>query len=188
LAVSGSLGVTLYPQTEEVDADQLLRQADQAMYQAKLAGKNRYQLFDSAQDAAARHRHEHIRQIRDALHRGEFQLFYQPKVNMRTGEIIGVEALIRWIDPELGIKPPSSFLPLIEDHPLALEVGDWVLETALRQISNWPAADQQLESRRSPSSRQHQYWCTSAATTAVRVATAGARGLAARRQHRRHRA
>lgn len=144
LAVSGSLGVTLYPQPEDVDADQLLRQADQAMYQAKLAGKNRYQLFDSEQDNAARHRHEHIRLIREALHRGEFQLFYQPKVNMRTGEIVGVEALIRWIDPELGIKPPSSFLPLIEDHPLALEVGDWVLETALRQISNWKAADLHL--------------------------------------------
>lgn len=142
LAVSGSIGVTLYPQlAEDVDADQLLRQADQAMYQAKLAGKNRFQLFDSAQDSAARHRHEHIRLIRDALHRGEFQLYYQPKVNMRSGAVIGVEALIRWIDPELGVRPPATFLPMIEDHPLALEVGDWVLETALRQISNWKAAD-----------------------------------------------
>ncbi|MEZ5455391.1 MAG: EAL domain-containing protein [Lysobacteraceae bacterium] len=144
LSVSGSIGVTLYPQAEEVDADQLLRQADQAMYQAKLAGKNRYQLFDSEQDSAARHRHEHIRQIRDALHRGEFQLFYQPKVNMRSGAIVGVEALIRWIDPVLGIRPPATFLPLIEDHPLALEIGDWVVETALRQISNWKAADLDL--------------------------------------------
>lgn len=144
LSVSGSIGVTLYPQAEEVDADQLVRQADQAMYQAKLAGKNRYQLFDSEQDNAARHRHEHIRQIRDALHRGEFQLFYQPKVNMRSGDIVGVEALIRWIDPVQGIRPPASFLPLIEDHPLALEVGDWVVETALRQISNWKAADLDL--------------------------------------------
>ncbi len=144
LSVSGSIGITVYPQATEVDADQLLRQADQAMYQAKLAGKNRYQLFDSELDKAARHRHEHIRQIRDALHRGEFQLFYQPKVNMRTGDIVGVEALIRWIDPLLGIRPPASFLPLIEDHPLAIEVGDWVLETALRQISNWKAADLDL--------------------------------------------
>jgi diguanylate cyclase (GGDEF)-like protein len=83
--VSASLGVTFYPQPQAVDADQLLRQADQAMYQAKLAGKNRYHVFDADQDRHLRGHHESLERIRLALEQGEFVLHYQPKVNMRTG-------------------------------------------------------------------------------------------------------
>jgi len=138
--VTVSIGVTLYPQAEEVDADQLLRQADQAMYQAKLAGKNRYYYFDAEHDRSARGRHESLEHIRQALAHDEFRLHYQPKVNMRSGRAVGVEALIRWQHPERGLLPPAVFLPVIEDHPLGVELGDWVIDTALAQIDAWRAA------------------------------------------------
>jgi len=140
LRVSASLGVTFYPQTEAIDADQLLRQADQAMYQAKLAGKNRFHIFDAEQDRSVRGHHESLERIKQALDEREFVLFYQPKVNMRTGNVIGAEALIRWQHPERGLLPPADFLPLIADHPLAIELGEWVLDTAMTQIEAWKAA------------------------------------------------
>ena len=139
LQVSASLGVTFYPQTEEVDADQLLRQADQSMYQAKLAGKNRYHVFDADQDRTVRVHHESLEHIRHALAAGEFVLYYQPKVNMRTGLVIGAEALIRWQHPERGILPPAVFLPVIENHPLAIAIGEWVIDSALTQMELWHA-------------------------------------------------
>ncbi len=139
LQVSASLGVTFYPQAEEVDADQLLRQADQAMYQAKLAGKNRYHVFDAEQDRSVRGHHASLEHIRHALAGREFVLYYQPKVNMRTGAIIGAEALIRWQHPQQGLLPPAAFLPAIEDHPLAVDIGEWVIDTALRQMAAWKA-------------------------------------------------
>lgn len=137
LKVSASLGVTFYPQKEEVDADQLLRQADQSMYQAKLSGKNRYQLFDEAQARDIRVHHESIERIQQALIAEEFILYYQPKVNMRSGEILGVEALLRWQHPELGLVPPMDFLPTIKNHPLAIEVDKWVIHQALEQLTEW---------------------------------------------------
>jgi diguanylate cyclase (GGDEF)-like protein/PAS domain S-box-containing protein len=140
LEVSASLGVTFYPQAEDVDADQLLRQADQAMYQAKLAGKNRYHVFDAEQDRSVRGHHESLERIRHALIEREFVLHYQPKVNMRTGTVIGAEALIRWEHPEKGLLPPAVFLPVIEDHPLAVEIGEWVIDTALTQMTLWQAS------------------------------------------------
>jgi len=131
LQVSASLGVAVFPQEQDIDPDQLLRQADQAMYHAKLAGKNRYQIFDSAQDRNLRGHHESLERIRLALMQGEFVLYYQPKVNMRSGKVIGAEALIRWLHPEKGLLAPAQFLPVIEDHPLAVDVGEWVMDAAL---------------------------------------------------------
>jgi diguanylate cyclase (GGDEF)-like protein/PAS domain S-box-containing protein len=139
LQVSASLGVTFYPQAEEIDADQLQRQADQAMYQAKLAGKNRYHIFDAEQDRNIRSHHENREHIRRALAQREFVLYYQPKVNLRTGTVIGAEALIRWQHPEQGLLLPAAFLSVIEDHPLAVELGEWVIETALTQMETWQA-------------------------------------------------
>lgn len=137
LQVSASLGITFYPQDEEVDADQLLRQADQAMYQAKLAGKNRYHVFDAEQDRSVRGLHESLDHIRRGLAEREFVLHYQPKVNMRTGAVVGAEALIRWQHPEEGLLPPAAFLPTIENHPLAVELGEWVIDAALTQMVLW---------------------------------------------------
>ncbi len=139
LRVSASIGLTLYPQTEDVDADQLLRQADLAMYEAKLAGKNRYHIFDTAADRSMRGHHENVARIRKGLKDGEFILHYQPKVNMRTGQVIGAEALIRWQHPEDGLIGPAAFLPVIEDHPAAVELGEWVIDTALAQVAEWKA-------------------------------------------------
>ncbi|ENO76618.1 EAL domain-containing protein [Thauera sp. 63] len=139
LQVSGSIGVTLYPQREEVEPDQLLRQADQAMYQAKLAGKDRYHLFDTDHDHDLRSHHESLERIRHGLVRGEFVLYYQPKVNMHSGELIGVEALIRWQHPEQGLLSPDCFLPVIEHHPLGIQLGEWVIEAALGQVAAWQA-------------------------------------------------
>jgi diguanylate cyclase (GGDEF)-like protein/PAS domain S-box-containing protein len=139
LKVSASLGVTLFP-IDDGDADSLLRHADQAMYQAKQAGKNRYHLFDVDQDAAVSIRRESLDHIRRALDRREFVLYYQPKVNMRTGTVVGAEALIRWQHPARGLLPPADFLPVIEDHPIGVELGEWVIETVLLQIRDWNAA------------------------------------------------
>jgi diguanylate cyclase (GGDEF)-like protein/PAS domain S-box-containing protein len=139
LAVSASLGVAFYPQADEVDADQLLRQADQAMYQVKLKGKNGFVVFDAEQDRSVRGQHEELARLRRALVEREFVLHYQPKVNLRTGAVVGAEALIRWQHPEKGLRPPADFLPLMEDHPLAVEVGEWVLDTALRDQAAWRA-------------------------------------------------
>jgi len=140
LLISASIGVTFYPQADDVDADQLLRQADQAMYQAKLAGKRRYHIFDPDQDRSVRGHHESIEQIRRALLQQQFVLHYQPKVNMRTGAVLGAEALIRWQHPQRGLLSPASFLPIIEGHPLAVAIGEWAITTALSQIEHWRAA------------------------------------------------
>ena len=136
LQVSASIGVTIYPQ-DNADTDQLIRHADQAMYIAKQSGKNRYHLFDTAYDNAVKFQRENIEGIRIALDEQQFVLFYQPKVNLKTGEIIGAEALIRWQHPERGLVPPLKFLPLIDDHFLSIEIGNWVIETALKQILSW---------------------------------------------------
>ncbi len=137
LRVTASAGLTFYPQAEEMDADLLLRQAFQALYEAKLAGKNRYSIFDPRHDLTVRSRNENIERIGHALAAGELVNYYQPKVNMRTGEVIGAESLLRWQHPERGLLPPGMFLPVIEDHPLAAEVDDWVIESALAQMEIW---------------------------------------------------
>lgn len=135
--VTVSMGVTFFPQQQPVDADQLLRQADQAMYQAKQAGKNHYHVFDAEQDLNVRRRFERVERIRRAKTDGELVLYYQPKVNMRTGQFMGAEALIRWLHPERGLLPPGEFLPAIENHPLFVSVGQWVIEAALAQMDAW---------------------------------------------------
>jgi len=137
LNVTASLGISFYPQGDEVDADQLLRQADQAMYQAKQTGKNRFHLFDPEHDRSVRGRHKNLQQIRQALTCHEFVLYYQPKVDMSSGQVLGAEALIRWQHPQRGLLSPADFLPIIENHPIAIDLGNWVIETALEQIEFW---------------------------------------------------
>jgi diguanylate cyclase (GGDEF)-like protein/PAS domain S-box-containing protein len=143
LHVTASIGVTLYPQ-DGADTDQLIRHADQAMYIAKQAGKNRYHLFDPILDMKIKFQQESINDIRSALIRNEFVLHYQPKVNMHTGEVIGLEALIRWQHPERGLVPPLEFLPVIEGHVISLKLGEWVIDTALTQISQWGSKGEKL--------------------------------------------
>ena len=136
LRVSASIGYTLYPH-DNADADQLLRHADQAMYSAKQLGRNCTCLFDVDQDAAVQSQRETIEHIRRAFDRGEFVLHYQPRVNMKTGRVVGAEALIRWQHPQRGLLLPGEFLPVVENRPLGVAIGGWVINTALRQMEAW---------------------------------------------------
>ena len=139
IRLSASIGVALFP-LDETDPDTLLRHADQSMYAAKESGRNRYHLFDPEHDRRARAQREAIGRVQAGLTNGEFRLYYQPKVDMRRGKVIGAEALIRWQHPERGLLPPSEFLSFIEDPELAPITGMWVLDTALAQMAEWRIA------------------------------------------------
>jgi diguanylate cyclase (GGDEF)-like protein len=136
ISISASIGVTLYPD-DGSDADTLLRHADQAMYAAKQAGRNRHHLFDPENDRRARARRDELLQIAHGLANGEFALHYQPKVNMRKGTIVGAEALIRWHHPERGLLLPTDFLHTVDGSDLAIELGNWVIREALSQMEQW---------------------------------------------------
>lgn len=136
LKISASVGITLYP-LDDADPDALLRHADQAMYMAKRAGRNRYHLFDAEEEHQAQSRLQQLERLRLALTNKEFALYYQPKVNMRSGEVIGLEALIRWNHPARGLVSPGEFLPLVEHSDVAIEIGDWVIHEALEQMQRW---------------------------------------------------
>ena len=144
IGVSASIGVTFYPADDE-DGDTLMRHADQAMYIAKQSGKNRYHLYDSAHDQRMRSLHESRRHIMLGLQRGEFELYYQPKMELANGRIAGVEALIRWNHPERGLLPPIEFLPVIENSDLEIPLGNWVIDTALAQLHAWEGDGVALE-------------------------------------------
>ena len=139
LNVSASVGITFYPQGKNISEDEILRQADQAMYKAKQGGKNRYHIYNPETDEQTYGKHESRLRIAEALKNKEFELYYQPIVNLRTGEVINVEALIRWNHPEQGVLPPYHFLPTIEDSKLALTVEEWVIKEAIQQVAKWNA-------------------------------------------------
>ncbi|WP_409522482.1 putative bifunctional diguanylate cyclase/phosphodiesterase [Nitrincola sp. MINF-07-Sa-05] len=143
LHVSASLGVTLYPD-DDSDADTLLRHADQAMCQAKALGKNRYHVFDPFEGRNTTSQQENILRIEQAIDNEEMELYYQPKVNMRTGQIIGAEALIRWNHPQQGVLSPAAFLPIIEDTSSIFKLDTWVLRAALKQQTLWQQAGLRL--------------------------------------------
>ncbi len=142
-SVTASIGVTLYPD-DAADADTLMRHADQALYIAKEAGRNRYQLFDPKKDAIARSRRAFFEEVEAALAQDQFVLFYQPKVNMREGRMIGVEALIRWQHPQRGLLSPGEFLPQLEGSELEIRLDEWVIDKALAQIGRWRRQDLEI--------------------------------------------
>jgi diguanylate cyclase (GGDEF)-like protein/PAS domain S-box-containing protein len=137
--ISMSVGATLYPQLEGQNADQLIRQADQAMCQAKLMGGDRVHLFDTSDAISKRDRYQRLKEIRIALAEQQFVLFFQPQIDLRSGDPIGVEALIRWRHPEKGLLGPAVFLPFAENEPIMRSIGKWVLETAIQQGAAWAA-------------------------------------------------
>ena len=137
--LTASIGVSVYPD-DVSDAELLIRHADQAMCIAKNSGKNRYHLFDSEADRNLRHRHLLLQHIEQALEKEQFTLYYQPKVDMLAGQVIGAEALIRWQDPERGLLGPAEFLPVLENTQLAITLGEWVIRHALKQMSEWLAS------------------------------------------------
>lgn len=139
LNVFASIGVTLFPNDDE-DAETLLRHADQAMYVAKQSGRNRFHLFDVGRDQEVKATHQTVERVRQALVAGELRLYYQPKVHMRHGAIVGFEALLRWEHPHKGTVPAREFLPLVAQTDLIIDIGEWVIEQVLQQLSRWQAA------------------------------------------------
>jgi len=155
ISLTASIGVTISP-CDDKDADTLLRHADQAMYKAKQKGKNCYYLFNTKESDHVQVTAQKIKRIEQALLEKELVLFYQPKVDLRSGTVFGLEALIRWQHPQNGLVPPNDFLPLIEDHELIERIGDWVIETTLQQMTYWLADGIELEVSVNVSSRQLQ--------------------------------
>lgn len=134
--ITVSMGVTAYPQDNN-DADTLIRHSSQSLHQAKRNGRDRITWFDTHREQEQAKLTELIKRMELAINNDELELFYQPKVNMETCEVIGVEALLRWRDPERGLVPPGDFLPFIEEHPFSITIGNWVLNEALKQVSEW---------------------------------------------------
>jgi diguanylate cyclase (GGDEF)-like protein len=136
LHVSVSIGVTIYP-TDAQDADALLKCADTAMYHAKENGRNNFKFFEPEMNARAVERQLVEASLRRALTRQEFVLHYQPKIDLQSGTIVGVEALIRWQHPQRGLLAPAEFVPIAEDCGLIRPIGRWVLREACRQARAW---------------------------------------------------
>ncbi|QIL80249.1 EAL domain-containing protein [Diaphorobacter sp. HDW4A] len=132
--ITASVGYTLFPE-DSADTDTLLRHADQAMYLAKQAGGNRLRAFDSVQEMARLSLVEHRARVDQAMNNGELSLYLQPKVDMRTGAVIGAEALVRWVHPELGVILPGSFLHVIDGTELEAKFSEWAMDSVLTHIS-----------------------------------------------------
>jgi diguanylate cyclase (GGDEF)-like protein/PAS domain S-box-containing protein len=138
LYVTASIGVSLFPNDGE-DASTLLKNADIAMYRAKELGKNTYQFYSADMSSRAFERLTLESNLRRALEHREFRLYYQPLVDVTTGAIVGVEALLRWQHPEFGLVMPNDFIPLLEETGLIVPTGEWVLDTACAQLAAWHA-------------------------------------------------
>lgn len=136
LFITTSGGVCIYPDDEE-DIDAMMQKADIAMYHAKAQGRNMVRFYDAGMDQNASRRFTIINSMRRALDRGEFRLYYQPKLDVSSDRIIATEALVRWQHPELGLLVPTEFIQLAEENGMIVELGEWVLREACRQNVQW---------------------------------------------------
>jgi diguanylate cyclase (GGDEF)-like protein/PAS domain S-box-containing protein len=141
--VGASIGITVYP-FDDIDLDNMIRNADAAMYQAKAMGRNNFQFYTDDLNANAEERLWLETELRQALERNQFELVYQPKLDLHSNRISGVEALLRWNSPEMGQVSPLEFIPLLEDTGLIVPIGAWVLQTACAQAAAWRRAGMNL--------------------------------------------
>jgi diguanylate cyclase (GGDEF)-like protein/PAS domain S-box-containing protein len=137
LSTDASIGIALAPQ-DGTELDQLIKHADLAMYAAKAGGRRIHRFFEPAMDASAKARLTMEQDLRQALVDGSFEIHYQPLVDLRSDEVTGCEALLRWRHPERGMISPAEFIPVAEDTGLINELGDWVLRTACAEAATWP--------------------------------------------------
>ncbi len=137
--ISASIGITIYPLDGE-DVDTILKNGDTAMYHAKDQGRNNFQFYNFSMHSFAHERLTLENKLRKALDRDEFLLHYQPQVDLRTGKIVGLEALIRWQHPDMGMIAPLDFIPLAEETGLIVPIGDWVLSAACSKNAAWQAS------------------------------------------------
>lgn len=136
IQISASIGVAIYPENGN-SAHELVLNADSAMYGAKNNGRNGYQLFESVSNSRVHDQLDLVQKLRFALLNGEFYLNYQPKFNARSERIVGIEALIRWNNPEFGLIEPEKFIPIAEKNGLIIKIGEWVLNEACKQMKLW---------------------------------------------------
>jgi diguanylate cyclase (GGDEF)-like protein len=136
VVVTPSIGIAVAP-TDGADTDTLLRHADLAMYFAKRRWPGTFAYFDASMNEGALQRYTLEEKLRGAMERGELSMHYQPQIDMQTGDIAGMEALLRWTNPELGVVPPNDFIPVAESAGLIIAIGDWVLRAACSQAKRW---------------------------------------------------
>lgn len=140
LHATASMGISVFP-SDGPDSETLLRNADNAMYRAKEAGRNSYRFFSGDMSARAFERLTLENSLRNALERNQFELYYQPQLRIENRQVVGIEALLRWNHPEFGLVSPDDFIPLLEDTGLIVQVGEWVLDQACRQMQCWVEAE-----------------------------------------------
>lgn len=168
LAITASIGIAVFPHDGE-DASTLVKNADTALGRAKELGRSHVQFYTNDMNAQAFERLMLESRLRRALENGELVVYYQPQVSLRTGRVVGVEALVRWFHPELGLVPPAEFIPLAEETGLILPIGFWTMETACAQVRHWQAEldRPQLRLAVNLSARQFQDRALATGTAAV---------------------